>query len=92
MDNGENSEENEYGSSDQHSFYSDGRDESYEPPPEHSASETERMTDRASRLCARQHIRASQDTLYVAIRSNLNDDRDRVTSSSDDYEDNIPLA
>ena len=101
MDNRENSEENEHGSSDQHSFYSDGRDESYEPPPDEilenvselssSRRKTQRLNGRESHLCACQEVRASQDTVYEVTRSNLNDDRNRLTSSSDDNEDNIPL-
>ena len=39
MYNHENSEENEHGSSDQNSIYSDGRGESYEPLSELSSSE-----------------------------------------------------
>ena len=64
MDNGEN----EHGSSDQISNSSDGGGDSYQPPAELSALETETISHRAHRLRTRTQVRATQDTVYESIR------------------------
>ena len=116
MDNGENSENNEPGTSgmrhstrnvsrlaiqDQHSSDSDDMDQTYEPPQDEilesgselfsSPAEPQRMSERESRLRKRLKVRASQDAVYALTRSQLIDDRNRLTSFSDEYNDNIPL-
>ena len=47
------------------------------------------MTDRTYRQCRRVRNKASQDAVYEVVRSQLSDDRNRMT---DDTDDDIPLA